>query len=67
MTASMFEKSGNIWWVKCRCKTWFPANEKIIKHPSVRMLCPACKSTFAAKDAADLRDPAGQRPNGSAS
>jgi len=55
--ASMFEKSGNTWWVKCACSTWFPASEQIVQHSTVKMLCPGCKRTFASAEAADLLDP----------
>lgn len=51
------EKSGNTWWVKCTCDTWFPASEEIVQHRSVKMLCPSCRRTFFASDAGDLLDP----------
>lgn len=51
------EKSGNTWWVQCACATWFPASEQIVRHTTVKMLCPNCQRTFMADDAADLLDP----------
>lgn len=52
-----WEKRGNTWWVNCKCKTWFPANEQIIHSTSVKMRCPRCKEEFFGKDAARLIDP----------
>lgn len=55
--SDFYEKTGNTWWVKCACATWFPASEQIVKHSTVKLLCPGCGKTFAAADSGDLVDP----------
>lgn len=60
MRGQPFEKTGNTWWVKCTCTTWFPASEQIVRHKTVMMRCPHCKRSFLANEAADLLDPSSQ-------
>jgi hypothetical protein len=52
-----WEKQGNTWWVKCHCTKSFPASDRIIQHPTVKLRCPFCTAEFLAKDAAELFDP----------
>jgi hypothetical protein len=57
MSNALYEKTGNTWWVKCSCEMWFPASEHIVRHATVKMVCPRCAKTFDAKGAADIVGP----------
>lgn len=47
-----WEKRANIWWVGCKCETWFLANDKIIRSTAMKMRFPQCKEEFFAGGAA---------------
>jgi hypothetical protein len=52
-----WEKSGNVVWVACPERHWFPVSADLIGLGNVELVCPHCETKFLPKDAAETISP----------